>query len=230
MLVLAVETSGPLATFAVCDDHRCLLERPVESAGKRRGQTLVAEVTASLRQLKVRPSDCELVGVSIGPGSFTGLRVGVVFAKTFAYATGRPLCAVETPHCIAAAMPDDVSRVFVVCDAQRGELYTAQYDRNDEGQWQRVGSIEIVDAHQFAQQRAASDVVVGPALEKFESLLAGRCQLAERDLWHPRASYVARLALQRFRDGHTDDPWTLEPLYVRKSYAEERELGSDTQA
>src|SRR5687768_2419931 len=108
MLVLSIETSGTGGSIALVDDRACLAERSLSQAGRRHARTLVFELKQLLAEREVAPGDLGAVAVSIGPGSFTGLRVGVVCAKTLAYAVSTKLVAVDTFLAIAAQSPDGV--------------------------------------------------------------------------------------------------------------------------
>src|SRR5207302_9751075 len=89
-----------------------------------------------------KPRDCQLVAVSVGPGSYTGLRVGVVCAKTLAYVVNCRLAAVDTLQSIACNSPVDVAVVEVICDAQRGDLFAGTYARDVHGEWVPRGGVQ----------------------------------------------------------------------------------------
>ena len=227
MIVLGIETSSRAASVALLRDAQFLDERSLQGRGKRHGQTLVAEAARLFRTHGIKPQQCDLVAVSIGPGSFTGLRIGIVFAKTLAYAVGCPVTAVDTFLCVAEAAPADVSELFVIGDAQRQQLFVGRYERRTGGDkpagvWQRVGELEICDAGTWSARRSNADVVTGPGLDRFASLLAHRCRLLPPELWHPTAGAVAQIGRRLAAAGQTADLWTLQPLYVRKSAAEEK--------
>ena len=99
--ILAVETSGYQGSVALTGGRDGVDERSLAAEGMRNAQTLVMEVQQLLQDHSVDASDIDGVAVSIGPGSFTGLRVGVVFAKTFCWANGCPLIAVDTFQAVA---------------------------------------------------------------------------------------------------------------------------------
>lgn len=222
MLTLGIETSQRQGTVALVRDGKYLDERILSTGGRRHAQSLVAEIDVMLREHDATPADCDVVAVSIGPGSFTGLRVGVVCAKTFAYATGCHLTSVDTLCAIASNSPADVSQVHVVSDAQRGELYLGRYARAADEKWSATAEIEVVDGEQWCGLLSDTDVVTGPGLAPWESRLAGVCHVLPEALRIPQASAVARIGEQRSRSGQHDDPWTLEPFYIRKSAAEEK--------
>ena len=222
MLTLGIETSGRLGSVALVEDGTLLAARSLESKGRRHAQALVAEAKSLFDERGRRLARCDLVAVSIGPGSFTGLRVGVVFAKTLAYAAGCRLAAVDTFQAVAADSPDDVDALHVVADAQRGDIYTARYVRDPGGVFRRAESIVIAEAETWCRQRLPGDVVSGPDRERCAALLSPGWRLMTAERRAQRAETVARLGAKQAEEGRTDDPWTLEPLYLRKSAAEEK--------
>lgn len=221
-LILGIETSGRCGSIALCCGDECLAERSLERTGRRHARTLVTEVDDVLRQSAVTARDCHLVAVSIGPGSFTGLRVGVVFAKTFAYATGASITAVDTLQCVAQVCPAEVSHVYAIANAQRNELFVGDYVREEGDWWVRQGDITIEDADVWCAQRSSDDVVTGPGVEKIEERLSSRCRLLESSDREPRASIVALLGARHLLAGQLSDAWSLEPFYLRRSAAEEK--------
>lgn len=201
----------------------------LQQAGRRHAQTLVAEVDAMLRRAGISSQELEVVATSIGPGSFTGLRVGVVFAKTLAYALGCQLAAVDTFRAIAAASPADVSEILVVSDAQRGDLFVGRYSRGDSTSGpERIGDIAIESTGSFCQrfqELAASrpDIAItGPAAATLQTALPSSVRVLAPELQHPRAEFIAALGEQQAKAGVVSDPWQLEPFYLRRSAAEEK--------
>ena len=166
LLTLGVETSGVTGAVALCRDGKTIESVALQQIGRRHAQTLISEVDVLLRRANLTAKQLEVVAVSIGPGSFTGLRVGVVFAKTLAYAVGCQLIAVDTFRAIAAASSQDEPEVFVVSDAQRGELFVGRYScektRTVSASTVRIGEISIESVETFCRQ-AGTIATSGPA-------------------------------------------------------------------
>jgi tRNA threonylcarbamoyladenosine biosynthesis protein TsaB len=230
MLILGIETSGRAGEIALMRDETCLAERTLQQAGRRHAQTLAAEVQDLLQEFNVQPADCEAVAVSIGPGSFTGLRVGVVFAKTWAYATGCQLAAVDTFLAIAANSPADVAELAVIADAQRGDLFVGRYHRGRDDAWTCTDGVRICNAAQWMSKLQSDEIVSGPGVDKYEDQLRQVCRVLDPSARHPRAVMIARLGMQRIETGPRDAPWRLEPFYLRKSAAEEKWEGTRSQS
>jgi tRNA threonylcarbamoyladenosine biosynthesis protein TsaB len=222
MLTLGIETSGRAGTVALRCDGNCLEERSLDQSGRRHARALVAEIAELFRSNNFQLRDVQRVAASIGPGSFTGLRVGIVCAKTLAYSTGCQLAAVDTFLSIAENSPGEVSELSVISDAQRGELFLGRYCRESDGSFVRNGKIEIVNRQTWCEERSQEDVVSGPGAEQFREALAGSCLVLEAQFCYPRANVVALLGERQLEQETTDDFWSLEPFYIRKSAAEEK--------
>ena len=196
---------------------------------QRGAQSLAPALSELLRQAHWRPRDVQLVAVSVGPGSFTALRVGVTTAKTFAYAVSAEVLAVDTLEIIAAradaAAGDTISTVI---DAQRGDVYVASFRRLPPDAFQRMQPTTILAADKWIDGLSSDTVVSGPALEKLAAQLPLAVRIAPRDVWLPSAEAVARLAIVKYATGQRDNVWRLVPHYLRPSAAEEkRHLWSD---
>lgn len=222
MTTLGIETSGLGGSVALVHDGRCVAARELSRSGRRHARTLVAELKQLLGDNGTPAAAIAAVAVSIGPGSFTGLRVGVVCAKTLAYATGSRVVAVDTFLAVAAQAPDDVDSLQVVGDGQRGDLYLGRYQRANDGDWVRPGPIEIRPAVVWLESLQERDVVSGPGLERHLTRAAERCRVLPAELHHPRAETVALLGESLAQRGEFADLWTLEPFYLRRSGAEEK--------
>lgn len=222
MLTLAIESSGKSASVALVSGSRPPVERSVSDSGRRHAQTLVSEIDTLFREFRASVRDCDLVAVSIGPGSFTGLRVGVVAAKTLAYATGSKLVAVDTFEAIAGNSPADVSSLHVLADAQRGGLFAGRYSAVGTKLWERVGRIEVVDSEEWVRSRTDGDVISGSGIEKIRKLLPASVRVLADECWTPSATTIARIGISQFEQGAFADCFTLEPFYLRSSAAEEK--------
>lgn len=221
MFTLGLETSSLTASIALFQNGKSLEERFLNSAGVRHAQSLVYELEQMVGQHDLKLAECSQVAVSIGPGSFTGLRIGVVCAKTLAFSTGCELKPVDTLLAIAENSPREQTKIFSIADAQRGDLYVGQYQRDTEGRLLRTGEIDIVSAEEFARQVTESDYVCGPGLKRAGSFLTEKCQVAEPELWNPRAAKIALLAEQVPTINTFEKLAALEPFYLRKSAAED---------
>lgn len=222
--ILAIETSGRRGSLALRRDGRPLMERPMQESGRRHAQTLVADVMALLQDAEIAPRAVDALAVSVGPGSFTGLRVGVVFAKTWAYATGCRLIAVDTLEAAARNSPNDVASVWMSSDAQRHDLYVGHYRREgDQPGFRREGDIAVRSIDEWLAELRPGETISGPGADKLEAarLQSLGLRILEPIQRHPTAAQVAEIAEGHLRRAEFADPWALEPFYFRKAAAEE---------
>ena len=221
MIILGIETSGHQTEVALRNADGVFTQRTLSQTGQKHAQALLPEIRELFAECERAPTDCDLVAVSIGPGSFTGLRIGVVFAKTFAYATGCQVVAVPTFAAIAANTPDDISNIHIVADAQRGDLYHAIFERSASG-WDQQNTIETLKADDLAARIPPGDCLSGPGLTRYSTLFHQQATLLPEACWHPHAGTVAELGAILAANEEPTDFWSLEPYYIRKSTAEEK--------
>jgi tRNA threonylcarbamoyladenosine biosynthesis protein TsaB len=172
--------------------------------------------------------DAGLIAVVRGPGSFTGLRVGVTAAKAIAWTVGARLLGVSGFEIVAArtarALGREAEQVAVAFDAGRGDVFTAVVapDRDSPTGW-RVGPAALQPGDAWLAAQEAGVIVSGPALDLLaDKLKDGRLLVADRDAWFPSAAEAATIAALRAEAGAADDPHALVPEYSRPSYAEEK--------
>ena len=194
-------------------------------AARQHGRDLIPCIRAILGRAQVKLAEIELVGVGVGPGSYTGLRVGVMAAKTIAYATGAVLVGLDTFEAIACNAAGEATRIAVIADAQRGDLYVAEWGRACAG-----GPLHLTQPCQvepllgWLRRLAPSDVFLGPALESgtIRASIPPHRLPADPGSNFPDARHLIQLALDAHTKGIHDDMWNLEPRYLRRSSAEEK--------
>jgi tRNA threonylcarbamoyladenosine biosynthesis protein TsaB len=169
-----------------------------------------------------KPRDLTGVIVSQGPGSYTGLRVGIMSAKALAYATGCALIGVETLAAVAAQAPAAVALLDVIADAQQDNVYVQRYERFSECAFRAVTCLAIVGWTELLSKCETGVWFSGPGLHRRRDQVSANSLVIESNCWEPRAESLFRLGREQFLRGERDDPWTLEPLYLRPSSAEEQ--------
>jgi tRNA threonylcarbamoyladenosine biosynthesis protein TsaB len=204
-----------------------VLAEVAEKSGTGHAGILPALVSTALDAASVSFAGIEGLAVSLGPGSFTGLRVGLSFAKGIALANGARMVGVPTLEALACATPVRFEFIAVVCDARRGETYAAAFRRRD-GRLERVTpdlALSPEDAAAWVASRVAGvcAILVGGAPERYPQsfeALRGRIAVAGFDEIHPSGSMVAILGEGRLRHGESDRVEALVPSYVRAAAAE----------
>ena len=132
MVVLAIETSSTQGSVALWREGRVLAERSI-AQGLRHGALLFVELRGIHEEAGLRPADVGLIAVSQGPGSYTGIRIGLTAARTAAYVLGKPLVGVPSLDVLAHNAPREAERVAALLDAKRGEVYCGLYARSSGG-------------------------------------------------------------------------------------------------
>ena len=216
--LLILETSGRVGQVALAEGELLLAARRLDEA-RRQARDLAPAVADLLAGAAWRPRDISAVVVSRGPGSYTGLRVGVMSAKAFAYATSCALLAIDTCAAIAAQAPAEADPLDIIADAQQQKVYVQRFDGGTP-----ASPLAVRSAAEWLAESPAP-WVSGPGLRLHRDRLPASVRAVEEPLWEPRPESLLALALRRWAAGERDDPFAVEPLYLRPSSAEEQWQG-----
>ena len=192
-----------------------LFEQRQFSPPLRAGEELAPAIQSMLKHYQLRVADLGLIVHANGPGSFTGLRVGLATAKGLASGGRVPLVDVCTLDVLAwqAAIAD--THVRPVMPARRGEVYTAAY-RASKGTIEREGDFQWLSHEDFLTTLHEDCLVLGPALNDLRDQAAGRCRLAQDADCALSLSWLVELGLRRFREEGAADLNGLEPMYLQE--------------
>jgi tRNA threonylcarbamoyladenosine biosynthesis protein TsaB len=220
---LAIETSGRTGSVALLANSNVAGEESF-SHGLKHAAGLLPMIDRLIRDLGWKPSDIQQLYVSHGPGSFTGLRIGITLVKTLSMATGAKIVAVPTLKVLAMNAPPGAENVLVVLDAKRDQIFTARYER--EGQnWIEVEPAHL-DSLTAVLSRSPRPVhLIGegiPFHEKFLPADRNGIVITPESSWVAHAATVAKLGMELADRGEFADIDRLTPLYVRKPEAEEK--------
>jgi tRNA threonylcarbamoyladenosine biosynthesis protein TsaB len=217
--LLIIETSSQAGQVALAAGERLLGVRHLDEA-RRHARDLTPAVRDLLVEQGWKPRDLHGVVVSRGPGSYTGLRVGIMSAKALAYATGCALLAIDTFAAIAGQAPPEALTLHVLADAQQDKIYVQPFRRAGAGaELMALGPLAIQPIDDWLP---AGAWVSGPGLRKYEGLLPASVSLVEVNRREPQTESLLQLGLARYQRGERDDLWAVEPLYLRPSSAEEQ--------
>jgi tRNA threonylcarbamoyladenosine biosynthesis protein TsaB len=217
MLILALDTATDKGSLALMEEDRLLGETSLESPGTYLTQVLPG-VEALLTATGRRLEEVEVIGVSAGPGNFTGLRIGQATAKALAWARGLPLVPVPTMEVLAAQFPFQPHPLAVLLDAKRNEVFFGLYlcpgDRP-----RLVEGPERLPVAALPARLKPPLVLTGPGLNVYrqflEEALPSDLLWAPPEMRHPRAGTLARLTGLRLAQGLTAPPAQLVPTYLR---------------
>jgi tRNA threonylcarbamoyladenosine biosynthesis protein TsaB len=240
MIILGLDTATPTASAALVEDGKLVAEElydkskeprqysPAQSRGNH-AEIVLPLIQSILAQGDISLSALSGLAVSIGPGSFTGLRIALATVKGIAYDWGLPVLGVSTLHANAARVKNHEGVIGSLLDARKREVYAAIFHR--QGQTltpiseERVCSIDAA-IESLRSAGETSPVVVGDGAKAYEPLLAkafGRsARISAGDEFGSLAAAVAALSWRRFADHASDDLASLVPLYLRSSQAENK--------
>lgn len=218
--LLVLETSGRLGEVALCCGAILLGQAPL-SHGRKHARDLVPAAHSLLQHHQLAARDLNGVIVGIGPGSYTGLRVGVMSAKAMAYALDCPVIGVETFLGLAAQVPPEVGLVDVLSDAQQERVYVQSFQREEDA-WRPKHDLVIRPLREWLADRDPEAWATGPGVSTYQDLLPSDLRLVEQSARAPTAKALHAIGLKRYLQGDHSDLWGLEPLYLRPSAAEEQ--------
>jgi tRNA threonylcarbamoyladenosine biosynthesis protein TsaB len=220
---LAIETSARVGSIAVARDGAVLAEEQFEH-GLAHAAQIVPIIDRLCRAQGWSPRDVEHLYVSAGPGSFTGLRIGITLAKTMALATGVKLIAVPSVRVLVENAPADARHVIIVQDAKRDQIFSARFERHAD-RWLEREPAQLSSLSQMLAPSPRPVHLLGegiPFHQKFIPADDRSVIITAAELWRPRAATVAKLGSQMAARGEFTNPDRLIPIYIRKPEAEEK--------
>ena len=225
MIILSIDSSTPVAGIAVSSGRELLGEITLNTKNTH-SEKLMPLVQQLLDELELTVKDLDAIAVTQGPGSFTGLRIGMATAKGLAQGADKQLIAVPTLDCLAENLVHYPGIVCPIMNAQKKQVYTAIYRSGRDGM-ERLSDYQAIAVEQLAEQLKALDEdvwFVGDGVtafgDVFAQLLGDRCRFADGHQILPRAGALAMLAARRAEQQQFDDLYQAELIYIRKSEAE----------
>jgi tRNA threonylcarbamoyladenosine biosynthesis protein TsaB len=221
--ILAFDTATPVGSAALVDEERTIVGRYFD-IGLQHSQRLFIEIEQVLDTAAVAIGEVEAIAVSIGPGSFTGLRIGLSAAKGFCLASGRPLIAVPTLTALAARLPFARHPVCAMLDARKGEVYTALFD-NSTGWPRSLDKPCAMPPEALLERRLGEPTIyTGDGALVYRSLIVAsdrQALMAPPHCARPEAGTIGHLALAMLHADPTcglkgTELAAVEPLYLRK--------------
>lgn len=218
MLILSIECSGLTGSVAVCEGQRTICSI-VSGVKRTHSEKLMPLVDLVLKQAQVQPQQLEAIGVSIGPGSFTGLRIGVGVAKGLSFSLGIPVIPVETLPVIAHNLAGVDKPLCVLTPSRKDEIFSGLF------RWSEHRLIRLEEDRAESPESLVSRIdeptyFVGTAAsmksEFFRAVLEDRFLLVPEFQHQPRAEIVAWLAQELFASGHSYHSYDVSPKYVRE--------------
>jgi tRNA threonylcarbamoyladenosine biosynthesis protein TsaB len=219
MLILGIESSTEQVGCAI-GGHEGVLASSHACRGRRHAENLVPAIDFVRRQAQVELSEISVVAVDLGPGLFTGLRVGIATAKSIAQALRVPMVGVTSLDLLAFPVRFTNRLIVPAVDARRGELFYALY-RQVPGGVQRLTEPTVGTPDDLMSELLAANddcLLVGDGARRYSDAFEGlsRVEVVEQGLAHPMASHLVQLAHSRALREEFVNSWELEPLYLRR--------------
>lgn len=227
-IILAIETSHVPSSIAVRDAAGQIHDAVEIKDASTRSQHLVVMIRDLLASRHLTTSDIEQIVVSQGPGSFTGLRIGIVAAKTLAYAINCQLVTVPTfellaYQCSETTIPNALapSKLRVIGDAFRGQLFVQSFQFSD-GRFDALEAVHMESPASFLSHLSPTDIVIGPGVTKVKANLSTAQMVEQEAVNIPRAASLIEYSSKSPQLLKSTSPFELTPLYIRASAAEEK--------
>jgi len=219
--ILTIDTATSVYSIALAEDETVLAET-CGDAGPATSAKIPGQIEALLKAAGLDIGAVDAFAVTVGPGAFTGLRVGIAMVKGLAYSTGKPVIPLSSLELLALNAAESRIPVCPLFDARKSEVYSALYSFSGGMKLLRPESA-IAPADLLAQLEGPT-LFIGDGAIRYRELikesLGSRALFAEEHLHHPKASAGAALALSRFKAGQTVSPFALAPEYLRLPEAE----------
>jgi len=208
MKILAIDTSTDYMSLAVMDGEK-VLRRFHRKADRNHAKLLIPTVDSLLKKSRMKLDDIDGFCIGIGPGSFTGLRIGVTTIKGLSLATGKPIAAVPTLDAIAYNAKAVDAVICPVLDARKKKVYACLY-RFSEGSMKRLTKYLLLPAEELVKITAEHEKVffLGDALHIIGKQADGKID------WHPRSDVLGRMGLDRLIKKEAVSAEKLEPMYL----------------
>lgn len=223
MKILAIETATVAGSIAIVDDSAGLIGEVRMDVKVVHAERLMPSIEWLLKASGIQINDIDAYAVSIGPGSFTGLRIGLSTAKGFSYATGKPVVPVPTLDAFARTLPFCSYIICPMLDARKNQVYAAFYKWNN-GVCNKIMSETAISPAELLNKLSEPAVFMGDGVKIYGKLISDTLQdkavFAPASRMSPSASTVGEIALENLKQGIVTDPVSLVPLYIRRSEAE----------
>jgi len=223
-VILAIETATMCGSIALVAENRCLAEFSLQT-GETHSRRLLAGIDWLLQETGIDWAAVDGVAVSLGPGSFTGLRIGLATAKGLAMAAGTKLIGVGTLEGLAAQF--FAAGELLICpvlDARKKEVYCGLFRCDSQGVPRLQGDYLVISPEELCERIAEPVVLLGDGATAYGGLfrekLAGLLMEAPAGVYFPRAATIGLLASHKWQQHEFLDPAGAEPLYIRASEAE----------
>lgn len=224
MRILGIDTSTMAASVAVIEDNQLVCEYTINTK-KTHSQKLMSMIENMLKESDLNINDIDLIGICVGPGSFTGLRIGMATAKAIAHVNNIPIVGVTSLEMLADNMNLCDKKICSILDAQRNQVYTAKFEYIG-NRLVQINDTDILEIDKLINEISSSEddyILIGEAVYKYEEKLKDIENISIPSPSHnvTKASSLCSIALEKYNQGENiESCYTINPMYIRKSQAE----------
>ncbi|KQC10522.1 MAG: hypothetical protein APR62_11975, partial [Smithella sp. SDB] len=223
MLTLAFDTSFKTASVAILQDNVILYDILI-NVDLNHSEVLLPAINQACLQTEIRVTDIDLFACTVGPGSFTGLRIGASTLKGFMLATGKPAVGVSSLMALALNAGKSSKIICSVMDAGRGQVYVAYFHYNPKGLLEQIGADEVLNPADIDPGSDCKNEVffVGEGAIKYAGIIRGTNKnifIASEQQQYIHASSVAVLGMEKFNRNELLDAEKFGPVYLRSADA-----------
>ena len=224
MKVLGIDTSSNATSIAVIEDNKLICEYTINTKTTH-SQKLMPMIENMLKISEINVNDMDMISICQGPGSFTGLRIGMATAKALSHVNNLPIVGVNSLELLAGNMDLSDKKICSILDAQRTQVYMGQY-KFENNKLVEIKSVDVVEIDELLEELKSSNeewILVGEAVYKYEDKIKEIENICVPAPSHNvnKASSLCTIAMNKY-DQNIDvyDCYTINPVYIRKSQAE----------
>ena len=228
MLTLAFDTSSKTAAVAILRNDAVLYDSLINNE-LNHSEVLLPAIDQACIQTGIRITDIDLFACTLGPGSFTGLRIGAGTLKGFMMATGKPAVGISSLAALALNAGNNSKIICSLMDAGRGQVYRAYFRYNEKRLMEKIITEQAVSPNDIADEFDDETILVGDGAIVYADILRKKIKREKINIapsvhQYIRASSVGILGLEKYHRGELLDPATVVPLYLRSADAEKKSL------
>ena len=224
MKVLGIDTSSNATSIAVIEDNKLICEYTINTKTTH-SQKLMPMIENMLKISEVNVNDMDMIAICQGPGSFTGLRIGMATAKALSHVNNLPIVGVNSLELLAGNMDLSDKKICSILDAQRTQVYMGQY-KFENNKLVEIKSVDVVEIDELLEELKSSNeewILVGEAVYKYEDKIKEIENICVPAPSHNvnKASSLCTIAMNKYNQNiDVYDCYTINPVYIRKSQAE----------
>lgn len=214
MKILAIDTTTKFLTIAIYIDGK-VGEYNLE-VGRHLSNLITLSIKRVLDAVNLEVKDIDYFACGLGPGSFTGIRIGVATIKGLSWIRNKPVIGISTLDILAQNVKDTDKQIIPVIDAKRNLVYSAIYKKKS-GLLKRIGAYLLVSKEELCKRAGKNSIILGDAIslygDSFVKNIKG-AQILDKDYWYPKAHNLIALTLEKIKAKKFKDAFNIKPIYL----------------